>query len=354
MLSHIHATCCSDGGQEHDVTVGEQGMKQQGSAQSPRTKDDGPVEGRNSPGLRLQAYVITLRSPRRVEAQFRRRLRGQLHSTRVVAVAGVAADEALSVAGVSLAEMPQLFGAQAGEPEFLPALGCTLGHLRAIERAMKDRASPALILEDDAVFDLQPFWLHPSLEWFIQALPSRWGVVQLSLVASQQEWDALRAGWRTQRAAAQLKRDFFWGSAAYLIHPRSMRKLLKRHRLRWGTDDDVIRNASAPRGWAVMRAGSRWELGLKRVRCIKFDTCVLFPALPSREMYVSVPPLFTCAERSASSIYGHDEGYQREVRPFRHHLSNHPEADGDASASSLTLGAPPLFTLSRLAATLTD
>ena len=37
------------------------------------------------------------------------------------------------------------------------AVGCALSHLRAAARALADGAAPALILEEDAVADLQPY-----------------------------------------------------------------------------------------------------------------------------------------------------------------------------------------------------
>ncbi|KAL1495943.1 hypothetical protein AB1Y20_014585 [Prymnesium parvum] len=282
----------------------------------------------------MRVYILTLQSRKAVERRWRHQLRRQVHPSRVAAVAGVPAAHALRVAGVALEDVGQVFGAQAGEAEFLAALGCTLGHLRAIERAARDAAAPALVLEDDAVLDLEAHWLAPSLAWFASALPPRWHAVQLAMVARQHEWDALRHEWRQSRgrlrASAQLRTGFFWASAAYMLHPRGVRALLGRYR------------STRRRGG---RDGSAWELGLARVRCVKADTCVLFPSLPPRAVYLSMPPLFTCAELRSSNIDGHDRGYQQEV----HFLSRLQSLDFAAEASRDLADFEPLWAATRAA-----
>ena len=215
----------------------------------------------------------------------------------LVVLRGVAAADALSVAGVPAGRARDVFGYQALQPEFLAALGCALSHLRAAARALADGAAPALILEEDAVADLQPYWLASRFETLLAALPGGWEAVQLSALAEREDWSALRARWREEFArsgtALQLRRDFYWSTAAYLLSPRGLRALVNKFRM----------NSTA----------EGWRLGVEAVRCVKADDCVVFPSLRAAAVYVAVPPLFTCSEREPSAIDGHDGGHQREV-----------------------------------------
>ena len=83
---------------------------------------------------------------------------GWIPPSRIAVVRGVAANDALRVAGISPQRAHEVFGAQAQEREFLPALGCALSHLIAARTALADHATPALVLEEDVVLDLRPFW----------------------------------------------------------------------------------------------------------------------------------------------------------------------------------------------------
>src|SRR3990167_2007855 len=57
-------------------------------------------------------------------------------------------------------------------------IGCTLSHLRAVKQAYDDGVEYALILEDDACFDLVPHW-EKSLSEVIANAPKDWNILQL-------------------------------------------------------------------------------------------------------------------------------------------------------------------------------
>ena len=111
----------------------------------------------------MRAYLLTLGALSVAEERLHRMLASAVGSGGGVAIrgsalAGVRRSDALAVAGVAPEQAVATFGEQASHPEFLSALGCVLSHLRAAHRALTDGASPALILEEDAVSDLHPLW----------------------------------------------------------------------------------------------------------------------------------------------------------------------------------------------------
>lgn len=306
-----------------------------------------------TPG-QLRAYLLTLQPESVKVRRLRRRLSPAGGRLSVTVLRGVHASEALAVAGVAAERAAAVFGSQVNELEFTSALGCTLSHLRAVRRAMRDRASPALILEEDATLDLQPFWLIPSLASLVTSLPREWEAVQLSIVARQTDWDELRTSWReaTRRLGATqlLRQDFYWSSAAYLLHPRGMRRLLDKYH-RDGGRKRVQRMAQA---LPLPNASSsvRWRLGTDRARCIKADTCVLYASLAAESTFVAVPPLFTEAARvtapksdagqgAASAIIGHDTGDQADVHVLsrRASLAFASEAAQEEEAKGLRDGS---------------
>ena len=128
----------------------------------------------------MRAYVLTLGALGPAEARLQRMLDSahSLHpgAIRGTALAAVRRTEALAVAGVEPDLIRSTFGAQASQPEFLNALGCALSHLRAARRALDDRAFPALVLEEDAVSDLQPLW-PMTLASLVPRLPANWEAV---------------------------------------------------------------------------------------------------------------------------------------------------------------------------------
>lgn len=259
---------------------------------------------------RLRIYYISLKPRKEAKARLAQLVGGRVGASHQAVVRGVRAAEALWTAGVPEKEAETVFGEQAREPEFLAALGCTLSHLRTARRALSDGSEPALVLEEDAVLDLEPFWLVKRLDTLVSALPVEWQAVQLAMLAAPKDWLQLRLGWQgaqqTWRTSGlMLKADFFWGTASYLLHPRGMRALVNRYARTTGAITAMASNSSDEL--------SVWQLGTSNVRCVKADTCVLYPALAAPAVYVAVPPLFTTSERVRSSIEGHDEGQQKEV-----------------------------------------
>ena len=64
-------------------------------------------------------------------------------------------------------------------PDLSPSeLGCTLSHIKAIRKAKETGSEYSLILEDDANFDLLPYW-NSSLDDVVKNAPKDWGIIQL-------------------------------------------------------------------------------------------------------------------------------------------------------------------------------
>ena len=115
----------------------------------------GPASGAAGSSVGLVAYLITLQvrgplflAPPATRAKLAR-ISKALGGAPARAVAATAAADALTAAGVPSAEAAaSMFGRQASEAEFGAALGCALSHLRAARRALREGASPALVLEE--------------------------------------------------------------------------------------------------------------------------------------------------------------------------------------------------------------
>lgn len=111
-------------------------------------------------------------------------------------------------------------------PEYLGALGATVGHLRALAAAEAAGVDAALILEDDVVTDLLPFWQFGSLWDFVDRLPAGWSAVQLAMIASEDTWDSAFSAWSAAAWPPTLEADPFWSNAAYLVSRRALREFL--------------------------------------------------------------------------------------------------------------------------------
>ena len=320
----------------------------------------------------LQVYLLTLRALLPAQRRMHRLLssRGRAQDNHgnhfhVTALAAVPAHDALRVAGVPPESARDVFGPQSGQREFESALGCALSHLRAARRALLDGASSALVLEEDATPTLlQPLWLAP-LHALTRAMPARWEVLQLAMLATRDEWSELRGSWRSASrslgAASLVRTNHYWSTAAYLLHARGARRLVdvyrRSARQRTGANSSSSSRGGGSRGGGSRGGGSRgggsssselmkiyygdgggggggdgggdsdgssdggadaavqplWQLGTANVRCVQADSCVIFPTLPAESVFVAAPPFFTCAEGERSSIRGHDEGEQREI-----------------------------------------
>jgi GR25 family glycosyltransferase involved in LPS biosynthesis len=173
-------------------------------------------------------------------------------------------------------------------------VGCTLSHMRAIKQAYDSGAEVALILEDDAVPDLAPWWPQ-SLEAYIASLPDDWQLSQLSWTTQEdrasQKYAASEEFQRQALNAVNGSKHFspqaFWGTVAYLIHRRGMERVMSQL---WQKDK------------------GQFDVSQMAARCKYFtaDDCLLscstWPELahwlPGRELmldktYKAVPPMFT-------------------------------------------------------------
>ena len=97
-------------------------------------------------------------------------------------------------------------------------LGCTLSHLKAIRTAYQENRELSLILEDNAVLSLIPFW-ETKLSQVASDAPKDWEIIQLFTMHGKLNGDEIftRHDIRKPRH----------GLIAYLINRRGMHKILK-------------------------------------------------------------------------------------------------------------------------------
>jgi GR25 family glycosyltransferase involved in LPS biosynthesis len=188
-------------------------------------------------------------------------------------------------------------------PEYFAVLGCSLSHLKAIRIAWLRRVEWALIVEDDVVPDLFPFWDSKDLPTFVRALPPDWSVAQLSLVGDGRMWRELVKEWEVRGYPPVVATASFWSTGAYLISKAAMAVIMGRY--------------SMPPGGTF---------SLASLPCINADYHLLKAAIPNGTFFVATPPLFTCAEDSPSSISNDVE------RRKLHRLSRQVSLDWSASA----------------------
>ena len=203
-------------------------------------------------------------------------------------------------------------------PEYFAVLGCSLSHLKAIHVARQRRVEWALIVEDDVVPDLVPFWTSKDLYAFVSALPPDWSVAQLSLVGDGRMWRELVREWELRAYPLVLPSTSFWSTGAYLVSRAAMTAIMGHY--------------SAPDG----------TFSLAGLPCINADFHLLKAAIPNGTYFVATPPLFTCAEDSPSSISNDIE------RRKLHRLSRQVSLDWSSSAARIarshaTGGAPQNF-----------
>lgn len=186
-------------------------------------------------------------------------------------------------------------------PEFLGALGCTVSHLVAISLAHGRGLDYALILEDDVVPDLLPFWPE-DLPRFVAGLPRDWSIVQLALIGDEAMWNRAYEGWDKAVAGKVAASTEFWSTAAYLISRAGMASILGRFR--------------EPDG----------RFNLTSLWAINLDILVLKETVAPGSYYVSTPPLFTFAESDQSDIH---------LMPHKKSFA-HYESDGRAHVHQLS------------------
>jgi len=173
--------------------------------------------------------------------------------------------------------------------EYLSALGCSLSHLRAISYAYVSNLSVALVVEDDAVLDLSPYWQN-SLEEFIEALPKGWTIIQLSLTGEQQTWVEAFEKWNEHKHQV-MPSTSFWGTVSYLINRLGMLQVVSSY----GID----------------------RFDLRRLSCINADMSLLKSAVQNGTFYISTPPLMTFSQNDPSQIHKLQNG-QKHVHDADH------------------------------------
>lgn len=95
-------------------------------------------------------------------------------------------------------------------------LGCTLSHIKAIKKAYQLGLNKVLILEDDVIFYLMPFW-ETNIPKIVNSSPKNWEIIKL--------YSGKNTG-----APNTFIRDYInnrtWGTVAYIINRKGMEKIL--------------------------------------------------------------------------------------------------------------------------------
>ena len=165
------------------------------------------------------------------------------------------------------------WGKLTDDPALLRIVACSLSHLKAISIAYRFTKDYALIVEDDVVTDLLPFWTM-SLEEFFSALPVGWKIVQLSLTGEPELWSDIYTEWKVKRFPPVLMNSSFWGTVAYAINKSGMEYVLDKYRTLNGFD-------------------------LSMLPCINADIHLLKDAVPQGTYFIATPPLFTFSDGSS-------------------------------------------------------
>jgi GR25 family glycosyltransferase involved in LPS biosynthesis len=159
--------------------------------------------------------------------------------------------------------------------EYWGVLGCTLSHLKAISELYEKRTKVAIIVEDDAVTDLSPFWTS-SFDEFIKNLPTNWTIVQLSLTGTEDMWSRAFSEWQQNRRSVAVNYEF-WGTVAYLINRRGIEH--------------------------IVSAYGFGKFDLSKLECINADVHLLKSAVPAGSYYIATPPLLTFTDDMKSSVH---------------------------------------------------
>lgn len=97
-------------------------------------------------------------------------------------------------------------------------IGCTLAHLKAIKQSYNDGHEMVLILEDDTVLDLVPFWDITSLRSLSEDAPDDWEILQLHTAkpTTKSKWEKFNP------------KNPLWTTAAYMINKKGMKNILNK------------------------------------------------------------------------------------------------------------------------------
>lgn len=172
-------------------------------------------------------------------------------------------------------------------------LGCTLSHLRAIQSAYETGSDVALILESDARPHLAPWWTQ-SVDEFARSLPDGWEGAQLQWL-SQPRYGEPKLKYNVNATSTKQYIKFAsWGTGAYLIHRRGMRRILSKL---WNDKLQKFHVAEFRNDCSDFTADG-CLLSFK-------PTSVLRPSMLT-SIYRAVPPMFTSSWHE-SSVQSRDQ-----------------------------------------------
>ena len=98
-------------------------------------------------------------------------------------------------------------------------IGCTLSHIKAIRMAYDKGYNKALIIEDDLLFYLYPFWKN-SIEDIAKKAPDNWSIIQLYSIKEE-------CNLEEESFLKYNKKLECWGTSVYLINRKGMYNILK-------------------------------------------------------------------------------------------------------------------------------
>lgn len=98
-------------------------------------------------------------------------------------------------------------------------IGCTLSHIKAIKTAYEENREYAIIMEDDNVFYLLPFWVH-TLKQIISFAPSDWDIIKLF------NYEIKLDGKHKSFFVNHSNSNPTWSTLVYIINRKGMKKIL--------------------------------------------------------------------------------------------------------------------------------
>lgn len=179
-------------------------------------------------------------------------------------------------------------------------IGCILSHLVSIKTAHESGDEVALILETDAM-PLSPWWTQ-SIEEFVESLPSDWESAQLSWQTppkghihkqTQESYETLKY----RRTKQRFINGSSWGTAAYLIHRRGIRKVMSR----------LLNSTSGKFDLAHMRrkcpslTADDCLMNFTPLRGTPLGDMLNYKPINTRS-YMAVPPMFTYSNHLSFTV----------------------------------------------------
>ena len=184
-----------------------------------------------APPIDLPVYYIALRSAPRRAAVLEPQLARVARARDVRRVEAVTADEALAMMLDGRLVIDGSPPSRAVALKLRFGVACTLSHLRVYRMAVHDGHDQVLVLEDDVSLRSALLWPSSLREMSAaSSAPDRWDVLQLVSNApnayATQEKSGVSGLGGGRHAWRQWHTDATFGSAAYVIQLRAMRRLL--------------------------------------------------------------------------------------------------------------------------------